>query len=84
MRLHTYKNRPIHMGPLPSETLKRSDDSIDLSSIKTLSQLSFKDEDNAESLVNGMRLYAKYMDAARNGPVSVSKPEIPASLTERA
>ncbi|MEP1230742.1 MAG: NAD-binding oxidoreductase, partial [Litorimonas sp.] len=72
------------MGSLPKETLKRARLPIDLSKVKAQPQLNFEDTANPDSLINGMRLYAKYMDAARNGPTSDQKPEIPDSLAERA
>ncbi|WP_419849138.1 reductive dehalogenase [Candidatus Poriferisocius sp.] len=83
MRLFSYKNRPVSMGPLPLETLKRAE-GVDVSQVQTRSQLTFDRNDRPESLVNAMRLYAKYMDAARNGPTSEQRVDIPSHPNERA
>ncbi|NOX50508.1 MAG: NAD-binding oxidoreductase, partial [Gammaproteobacteria bacterium] len=72
------------MGPLPLEMLRRNAVDADLSSVNIRQQLEFQNTDNSDSLVNAMRTYAKYMDAARNGPVSEQRPEIPSCLEERA
>jgi len=84
MRLYSYKKRPVHMGPLPLETLKRSNESIDLSLVNTRPQLNYDMPENPNSLINAMRLYAAYTDAARNGHTSDQQPELPTSLSERA
>lgn len=72
------------MGPLPLETLKRVDTAVDLSAANTLQQLDYNNGHNPDSLINAMRIYARTLDAARNGETSEQKPEIPSSLEERA
>tara|TARA_R110000868_G_scaffold411762_2_gene709263 strand:+ start:18375 stop:21578 length:3204 start_codon:yes stop_codon:yes gene_type:complete len=72
------------MGPLPIETLRRVASDVDLSSVTTRPQLNFQNTDNPNSLINAMRTYAKYMDAARNGMVSEQQPDIPSCPEERS
>lgn len=83
MRLFSYRNRPVHMGPLPVESLKRSD-AADLSAVSTWDQLIYQQPDRPESIINAMRLYARYMDAARNGDVSAQTPDITSDPKERS
>jgi reductive dehalogenase len=84
MRLFSYKNRAIAMGPLPYEKLKRTGSPVDLSTVTSRQPLEFRCEDNPASLVNAMQIYAAYMDASRNGPVSDQMPDIPACPQQRA
>ncbi|MEP2783295.1 MAG: 2Fe-2S iron-sulfur cluster-binding protein [Pseudoruegeria sp.] len=84
MRLFSYKSRPVHMGPLPVERLKRLDGQVDLSLVKTRPQLTFADEGSPENLKNAMRIMAQYIDATREGHSSGQTPIVPDALDERA
>ncbi len=84
MRLFSYKNRPIHYGPLPLETLKRAEFSQDVPNVQPLEPLVYSQGNGGDSMIGSMAIYAAYMDATRNGHVSEQKPEIPSDLEERA
>jgi len=84
MRLFSYQNRPVDFGPLPLETLKRTATIPDLSSVQPLAPLEYDASQQPASLINGMRIYASYLDAARNGHPSDQRPDIPADIEERA
>ena len=84
MRLFSYKDRPIHLGPIPTERLKRHDGPVDLHNIKPRPQLIFAKPDSPDSLNNAMKIIAAYCDANREGQASDQRPEIPNSLDERA
>ena len=49
MRLFSYRDRPVHLGPYPLERLRRSDTAPDLSAVAAMQALSF-DDPNPESL----------------------------------
>jgi len=83
MKFFSYKNRPVNMGPLPIESLKLSDSTVNASKIASLPQLTFKHE-NPNSLIHAIGTYATILDAARNGEVSDQKPEISSDLIERS
>ena len=84
MRFFSYKDRPVHMGPIPAERLKRRESAAHLGGVKTRPQLVFATPEAPGSLNNAMRLFAAYCDANREGHSSDQRPEIPDSLEERA
>ena len=53
MRLFSYRDRPVHLGPYPLERLTRSDDTPDLAAVAPMQALSF-DDPNPESLAHAM------------------------------
>ena len=71
------------MAPLPVESLKRCNE-VNLSVVNTWDQLTYQHQDRPQSIINAMRLYARYMDAARRGDVSAQTPNIPLDPTERS
>ncbi|MGQ0546010.1 MAG: reductive dehalogenase [Betaproteobacteria bacterium] len=84
MRLFSYKNRPVHLGPFPLERLKRRPAPPDLSHVPPMRPLSFVDAARPESLVNAMTRYMGMLDAVREGKASALKAEIPEDPQERA
>ena len=77
MRLFSYKNRPVHLGPYPLERLKRQEDLPDLSDVPVMQRLAFLDADNPESLSNPMALFIGMLDAIRDGLIAEKRSEIP-------
>jgi reductive dehalogenase len=84
MRLFSYKDRPVHLGPFPLERLKRRAAPPDLSRVPPMRALSFVDAANPESLVNAMARYMGMLDAVRDGRHAPLKAEIPDDLQERS
>lgn len=84
MRLFSYKNRKVHLGPYPSERLKRTKDVIDLSRVPTVEPTVYFDRDNPEILSNSMASFSAIMDAIRDGSHNAKLSEIPDDPQERA
>ena len=84
MRLFSYKDRPVHLGPYPLERLARRAGRPELSRVPPMQALSFVDEANPESLVNAMARYMGMLDAVRDGKHSPLEAEIPPDAQERS
>ena len=84
MRVFSYKNRPVHLGPYPLERLKRTDTYPDLSRVPPMQPVSFHDLDNNENLVNAMGRYQAMLDAIRDGMVKKERGVVPTDLQERS
>lgn len=84
MRLFSYKNRPVHLGPYPLETLKRQVGTPDLTDVPAMRQLTFLDSSRPESLSNPMALFIGMLDAIRDGLIADKKSEIPDDPQERS
>ncbi|WP_282606270.1 2Fe-2S iron-sulfur cluster-binding protein [Pelagibius sp. Alg239-R121] len=84
MRLFSYKNRPVHLGPYPLERLKRQSEMPDLADVPVMQQLAFLDADNPESLSNPMALFIGMLDAIRDGSIAVNRSEIPSEPEARS
>ncbi|HEX6318519.1 MAG TPA: hypothetical protein VFZ84_06565, partial [Burkholderiales bacterium] len=84
MRLFSYKDRPVHLGPYRLERLKRRAAPPELSQVAPMRPLSFVDEANPESLVNAMTRYMGMLDAVREGRTAPLKAEIPEDPQERS
>ncbi len=84
MRLFSYRDRPVHLGPYPLERLARLGAPPDLSRVPPMSALSFEDRDRPASLVNAMARYIGMFDVVRDGPVAPLPAEIPADAIDRA
>ncbi len=84
MRLFSTRHRPAHLGPYPLEKLQRSDQPPDLATAPAFLQLSFKNEQAPESIVNAMGEYQAMLDAIRIGLTNKTEAECPDDLTERA
>lgn len=81
-KLFSYRNRPVHLGPYPLETLARGD-RVALSTVPDMPPLSFR-ADTPVSIVGAMQDYQAMLDATREGLVKRETAEIPDSLQERA
>lgn len=84
MRLFSYRDRPVHLGPYPLERLRREDAAPDLSRVPPMRSVSFVDEARPESLVNAMARFIGMFDAIRDGAVGPVPAEIPEDPLERA
>lgn len=84
MRVFSYKNRPVHLGPYPLERLKRTDIQPDLSCVPPMQAVSFHDINNSESLVNAMGNYEAMLDAIRDGMVKKDRGVVPTDPQERS
>jgi reductive dehalogenase len=84
MRLFSYRNRPVHLGPYPLERLKRSSAPPDLSAVPPMRALQFVDAARPESIVNAMTRYMGVFDAVRDGQVAPLPAEIPEDPAERS
>lgn len=84
MKLFSYKNRPVHLGPYPLERLPRTTALPDISSLPPMEPLAFHDEKNPESLSNAMARFIGMFDTIRDGVVAKLKAEIPDDPAERA
>ncbi len=83
MRLFSYRDRPVHLGPYPLERFARQDTAPDLSALPTMEPLSFDDPDPA-SLKHAMARYAAMFDLVRDGAVNPQRGEVTADPAERA
>ena len=81
MKLFSYRNRPVHLGPYPLERLRRQHN-VDLGNVPQMRSVSFRD-DRPESLTNAMRDYQAMLDAIRDGFAKREKAEFPDDPQER-
>jgi len=83
LKLRSYRNRPMHLGPYPLEKLRRQE-TVNLSDLPPHCGLSFRRPADPRSIVNAMQDYQAMLDATRDGMVKREIAEIPDDLTERA
>ncbi len=76
MRLFSYRDRPVHLGPYPLERLTREDAPPDLGAFPAMTALSFDDPDPL-SLKHAMARYMAMFDLVRDGAVNAAPAEIP-------
>ncbi|AXI44735.1 NAD-binding oxidoreductase [Sulfitobacter sp. SK012] len=84
IRFFSDKDRPVHMGPYPTELLGRSTDVPDFSYVPSMQQLSFDRPTDPRSIVNAMREHQAMLDAMRGGPINRAIAGAPADPTVRA
>ncbi|UCE31634.1 MAG: NAD-binding oxidoreductase, partial [Burkholderiales bacterium] len=84
MRLFSYRDRPVHLGPYPLERLPRADRKPDLARVPPMQPLRFEDRARPESLVNAMARYIGMFDVVRDGTVARHPAEIPDDALERS
>lgn len=70
LRFFSDKDRPVHMGPYPSELLARTSEVPDLRAVPPMTQLSFERRGDPASVVNAMREHQAMLDAIRDGLVN--------------
>ena len=81
-KLFSDRNRPVHMGRFPTETLKRSTQIPDLDGLAPWSDLSFQRPAGSASLVPAMAEFQAMMDAVRDGPQNSAPSQIPDDLNQ--
>ena len=83
MRLFSYRDRPVHLGPYPLERLRRTQAVPDGSRLTAMQALSFE-ATHETSLGPAMGRYMAMFDLVRDGSVAALSAEIPADFVERA
>ena len=83
MRLFSYRDRPVHLGPYPLERLARTDEAPDLSRLAPMTALSFDDPEPL-SLTHAMARFIAMFDLVRDGSVNPQRAEVPHDPAERA
>ncbi len=83
MKLFSYKDRPVHLGPFPLETLIRSSEPLDLGSLAPMQPLTFQHQPK-ESLAHAIARFLAMMDTVRDGKIVHREAEIPEDPLERA
>lgn len=83
MRIFSYRNRPVHLGPFPLERLTRATDAPDLARLAPEPALSFAHPD-PESLSHAMARFMGMFDCVRDGPITHGAAEIPDDPAERS
>lgn len=84
MRFFSTDNRPVHMGPYPTERLARLDYLPDLAKVPASKQLVFNRPDDPQSIINAMRDHQAMLDAIRGGLINKQVAQAPADPDERA
>ncbi len=83
MRLFSYRDRPVHLGPYPLERLTRQTAPPALASVAPMRALSF-DDPHRESIAHAMARYIGMFDLVRDGAVNPLLGEVPDDFAERA
>jgi reductive dehalogenase len=76
MKLFSYRDRPVHLGPFPLEALARSGEVPDLSALLPMRPLAFSPPDPL-SLAHAMARFMAMFDTVRDGAVTHGAAEIP-------
>jgi reductive dehalogenase len=84
IKLFSYKDRPVHLGPYPLERLARRRAMLDLNAVPAMQPVPFIDDNNPESLTNAMTRYIGMFDVVRDGAVTPLPAEIPGDPQERS
>ncbi|SEB64764.1 reductive dehalogenase [Nitratireductor aquibiodomus] len=84
MRLFSHSQRPVHLGPYPSEKLGRMREAPDLSRVKGNGTLRESFDNDPLHLGKTVSDYMCALDAVRDGDHNPSRAEIPDSPRERA
>ncbi len=82
MKLFSYRDRPVHLGPFPLETLARAD-RCDLTRAPVM-RAPAADEPAPESMAPAIRRFVALMDTLRDGPTVHGQAEIPDDPVERS
>ncbi|MGP1395909.1 MAG: 4Fe-4S dicluster domain-containing protein [Inquilinaceae bacterium] len=83
MKMFSYKDRPVHLGPFPLERLNRSDRPPDLSAMAPPRPLDFAAHP-PHSLAHAMARFIGMFDTVRDGALSHGPAEIPEAPRARA
>lgn len=86
MKLFSYRNRPVHMGPYPMETACRSPcvACLDLANMPVQQPLDVATAVDKASIRHACDDYLSLLDTIRDGPINPVVAEIPGDLIERA
>jgi reductive dehalogenase len=84
MKLFSYRNRPVHLGPYPLEKLGRADTKPDLARLPSLQPFNMIPDDDSQSIARAMDDYMSLMDSLRDGHVQPKPAAIPGSHSERS
>lgn len=86
MKLFSYRNRPVHKGPYPSETLARLShpSSLRFDDLPPFAQIELAPKDDPVSIRHAMDDYLSLLDTLRDGPVNAQAADIPKCPKERA
>ncbi|MEH6823539.1 MAG: reductive dehalogenase [Motiliproteus sp.] len=84
MKLFSYRNRPVHMGPYPAEKLGRTEEQPALSHLPPMQPLQMVPDQDPYSIGRAINDYLCVLDAVREGQKMPVVAEIPDDLTERA
>ena len=76
MKLFSYRDRPVHLGPFPLEALARAGAQPDLTALPPVRPLDFAPADR-RSLAHAMARFMAMYDTVRDGAVSHGPAEIP-------
>ena len=83
-RFFSTKDRPVHMGPYPTELLARTEQLPDLSAVPPAPHLTYRDDVDPASIINAMREHQAMMDAIRDGHINKAMADTPTDPVERA
>ena len=83
MKLLSYRDRPVHLGPFPLEALARTSHVPDLSTLPASRALSF-DHTDPRSLAHAISRFMAMFDTVRDGTISHGPADIPSDPTDRA
>lgn len=84
MRFFSDKDRPVHMGPYPTERLARVSGPADLTGVPAMQQLHFERANDPRSVINAMREHQAMLDAIRDGLINKAVAQAPRDPQERA
>ncbi len=84
LRFFSDKNRPVFMGPYPTERLARRSGPADLSNVPPMKPLVFEHPNDPRSIINAMREHQAMLDAIRDGLVNGAVADAPTDPKERA
>ncbi|MEM9577132.1 MAG: reductive dehalogenase [Pseudomonadota bacterium] len=84
LRFFSDKNRPVFMGPYPTERLARRSGPPDLSDVPAMTPLVFERPTDPRSIINAMREHQAMLDAIRDGLVNGVVADAPTDPQERA
>jgi len=84
MRIYSYKDRPVHLGPYPLERLSRTKSKPDLEAVPSMNAISFDEDTQSTSLVNAIKPYSAMLDAIRDGLTKKERGVIPTDPQERS
>ncbi|MDO6732369.1 reductive dehalogenase [Marinovum sp. 2_MG-2023] len=84
MRFFSDKDRPVHMGPYPTERLARVSGAADLTGVPAMQQLHFERANDPRSVINAMREHQAMLDAIRDGLINEAVAQAPRDPQERA